>query len=137
MREILVLKSAFSIVDQMFLQEIKNAEIMKYSCCKKVFIKEPESINNFIMGIMDPFKDKEEDVKLETRMQRNSSTCKNFHEYSNCDLLSHCNHKYEEPSTKITREFIITNMDQIVEILSNEIQTMQVMQHNMYYFFEK
>ena len=66
-REILILKSAFSIVDQMFVQEIKNAEIKKnhwfigWFCCNKALnLKDPENINNFIAGIMDPFKDKEE-----------------------------------------------------------------------------
>ena len=67
-KEILVLKSSFSIVDQMFLQEIENAEIIKsswfrdYFCWKgSITLKEPETLNKFISGIMDPFKDKEED----------------------------------------------------------------------------
>lgn len=71
-REILILKSAFSIVDQMFVQEIKNAEIIKNHwfigglfCNRALNLKDPESINHFIAGIMDPFKDKEElDRKL-------------------------------------------------------------------------
>lgn len=67
-KEILVLKSSFSIVDQMFLQEIENAEIIKenwfrhWFCWKgSIDLKEPEKLNKFISGIMDPFKDKEED----------------------------------------------------------------------------
>jgi hypothetical protein len=67
-KEILVLKSSFSIVDQMFLQEIENAEIIKRSwfrdwfCWKgSIELKEPEKLNKFISGIMDPFKDKEDD----------------------------------------------------------------------------
>ena len=67
-KEILVLKSSFSIVDQMFLQEIENAEIIKaswfrdYFCWKgSIALKEPQTLNKFISGIMDPFKDKEED----------------------------------------------------------------------------
>jgi hypothetical protein len=70
-KEILLLKSAFSIVDQMFLQEIQNAEVVKNNwflsnfCCNKALnLKEPEKINRFIGGIMDPFKDKEEDDKI-------------------------------------------------------------------------
>jgi hypothetical protein len=66
-REILILKSAFSVVNQMFVQEIKNAEILNSHwfigniCCgNPLNLKDPESINNFIAGIMDPFKDKEE-----------------------------------------------------------------------------
>lgn len=67
-KEILVLKSSFSIVDQMFLQEIENAEIIKRSWFRDWFcwrgsieLKEPEKLNKFISGIMDPFKDKEDD----------------------------------------------------------------------------
>jgi hypothetical protein len=67
-KEILVLKSAFSIVDQMFEQEIENAEIIKKNWFRHLFcwrgslnIKEPESLNKFIIGIMDPFKDKEDE----------------------------------------------------------------------------
>ena len=71
LKEILVLKSAFSIVDQMFLQEIQNAELIKrhwflsFFCCNKTLnLKDPETINKFISGIMDPFKDKEEDDQI-------------------------------------------------------------------------
>ena len=71
-REILVLKSAYSIVDQMILQEIENAEIMKESnfkrfiywlCCNdyRKELKNPQDLNDFIAGIMDPFKDKQND----------------------------------------------------------------------------
>jgi len=74
-KEILVLKSAYSVVDQMFLQEIENAEIIKKNWCRRIFyklfcckdyvldLKEPEKLNKFISGIMDPFKDKEDDDK--------------------------------------------------------------------------
>lgn len=73
-REILVLKSAYSIVDQMILQEIENAEILKESYLKRFIywlfcndykkeLKDPQELNKFIAGIMDPFKDKENDDK--------------------------------------------------------------------------
>lgn len=74
LKEILVLKSAFSIVDQMFLQEIQNAELIKrhwflsFFCCNRTLnLKDPETINKFISGIMDPFKDKEEDDQIRIR----------------------------------------------------------------------
>ena len=74
-REILVLKSAYSVVDQMFNQEIMNAEMAKKfwflrgllslcGCTFKSNIRDPESINTFVSGIMDPFKDKEEGDRL-------------------------------------------------------------------------
>ena len=56
-KEILILKSAFSIIDQMFQQEMKNAEIKKntwFYYDKKIV--DPESLNPFIDNLMDPFK---------------------------------------------------------------------------------
>jgi hypothetical protein len=68
LKDILVLKSAFSVVDQMFFQEIQNAEIRNKHWFLNIFcwgkalnLKDPEKLNKFISGIMDPFKDKEED----------------------------------------------------------------------------
>jgi hypothetical protein len=76
-REILILKSAFSIVNQMFVQEIKNAEIIKnrwfigFFCWGNALnLKDPETINMFITGIMDPFKDKEEFDKKQFEIQK-------------------------------------------------------------------
>ena len=84
-REILVLKSAYSIVDQMILQEIENAEIMKESnfkrfiywlCCNdyKKELKNPQELNEFIAGIMDPFKDKQNDDLEEVNRKRERET---------------------------------------------------------------
>ena len=63
--EILILKSAFSVVDQMFQQEIVNAEIINkhwflhYYCFDiGLNIVVPSNINPFMQGIMDPFKEK-------------------------------------------------------------------------------
>ena len=80
-REILVLKSAYSIVDQMILQEIENAEIMKESNFKRFIywlfcndyrkeLKNPKDLNEFIAGIMDPFKDKQIDDLEEVNRKR-------------------------------------------------------------------
>ena len=73
LKEILVLKSAFSVVDQMFFQEIQNAEIrnshwfLNFFCWSRVLnVKDPEKLNKFISGIMDPFKDKEDEEKKQT-----------------------------------------------------------------------
>jgi len=126
-REILVLKSAFSIVDQMFLQEIKNAEVLKHHwvisglCCNKALnIKDPENINKFIMGIMDPFKDKEESDKREAKLKRKAREQQLRAEREHESLTCCCwpsKPNYEETPPKITREFITENMNQIVEIL--------------------
>ena len=61
LREIILLKSAFSIIDQMFHKEIKDAEEKRarnfyslfYPKTKKY--KNPEEMNEFIRNLMDPF----------------------------------------------------------------------------------
>jgi hypothetical protein len=63
MREIILLKSAFSIIDQMFHKEIKDGELKR----KRPFYhyifgdtnnyKNPEEMNDFIKNLMDPFND--------------------------------------------------------------------------------
>ena len=66
LREIILLKSAFSIIDQMFHKEIKNAEIKRSTfffttlnsfgyVTNKEPEKEPEEMNDFIKNLMDPF----------------------------------------------------------------------------------
>lgn len=61
MREIILLKSAFSIIDQMFHKEIKDGEIKrKKTIFNSWFInkdknKNPEEMNEFIKNLMDPF----------------------------------------------------------------------------------
>ena len=69
MREIISLKSAFSVIDQMFYQEIRNAEIKKrrilpcwiYKDTSKIV--DPHKINKFVEELMNPmqFKEKEPD----------------------------------------------------------------------------
>lgn len=67
-REIILLKSAFSIIDQMFHKEIKDGEskrsgIIYYLIsifgkkCLNYKYKPPEKMNNFIKNLMDPFND--------------------------------------------------------------------------------
>jgi hypothetical protein len=60
-KEILLLKSAFSIIDQMFNQEIQNAEIIRNRWLWGILYKfdklpEPLRLNPFIENLMDPFK---------------------------------------------------------------------------------
>lgn len=76
LQEILLLKSAYSLIDQMFNQEIKNAEKIKSNSIKYTFIKpayvsgkcykssincmdnvfiDPEKINLFLEKLIDPF----------------------------------------------------------------------------------
>jgi hypothetical protein len=59
---LLILKSAFSIIDEMFIKEMENAEIMKtysyiirkFFCCDNK-LDNPKTISNFIQLVMDPY----------------------------------------------------------------------------------
>lgn len=65
LREIILLKSAFSIIDQMYHKEIKDAEDKRsryfynfwFNTCFNANIKytNPEEMNDFIKNLMDPF----------------------------------------------------------------------------------
>ena len=79
---LLKLKSSFSIIDEMFLKEIENAEIFK-KCCFRWFyyffekdkMKDPREISTFVEDVMDPYgrqdkiikelKEKEAEMKKE------------------------------------------------------------------------
>lgn len=77
-KEILVLQSAYSMIDTMFLQEIKNAEVIKRRCCRSCknccepTLVDPEKINPFIAQLIDPFK------RNDIVEQRESSCCGSF-----------------------------------------------------------
>jgi hypothetical protein len=55
LQEIILLKSAFSIIDQMFHKEIKDAEEKRSSLCYSDNVINPEDMNDFIKNLMDPF----------------------------------------------------------------------------------
>jgi hypothetical protein len=57
LQEIILLKSAFSIIDQMFHKEIKDAEMKRSSICyyNANDNDNPEKMNDFICNLMDPF----------------------------------------------------------------------------------
>jgi hypothetical protein len=62
MKQVILLKSAFSIIDQMFHKEIKirDSEQKKLFLLGKIFCKKrdtnnPEEMNDFIKNLMDPF----------------------------------------------------------------------------------
>jgi hypothetical protein len=60
-QEIILLKSAFSIIDQMFHKEIKDGESKRNNHLYTIIFgedtkyKNPEEMNNFIKNLMDPF----------------------------------------------------------------------------------
>jgi hypothetical protein len=62
MGEILMLKSAFSVIDEMFRQEIENGNIIKKRWFPSYYYKplpSPESLNSFIYNLMRPFNDED------------------------------------------------------------------------------
>ena len=76
MKEILLLKSAFSVIDEMFHQEISNAQRRKARwfpnwCFHYEELPRVMALNPFIDNLMDPFKDrtKEELQKLEETLK--------------------------------------------------------------------
>jgi len=62
MKQILLLKSAFSIIDQMFHKEIENVDKMKRSFWffSTEILQKPADLNPFISKLMDPFRDRTE-----------------------------------------------------------------------------
>ena len=67
---IVVLKSAFSVIDEMFMKEMENAEKYKSMTFRrwvlcgfgvKEKIKDPRQLNRFIEDIMNPYKEKPDD----------------------------------------------------------------------------
>ena len=83
-KEILVLKSAFSIIDEMFIKEMENAEIKKKYWLRYYFIdlfgstfllntflntKDPKELNDFVKNIMVPYKESEQEIKLKYQLK--------------------------------------------------------------------
>jgi hypothetical protein len=71
LNNILLLKSAFSIIDDIFIKEMENAYQMKKMKCRKWFfcnyglkdkIINPKELNLFIEEVMNPYKDRHEPI---------------------------------------------------------------------------
>jgi hypothetical protein len=92
-KEIILLKSAFSTIDQMFHQEMKEADkknkefsfgIKKHA---KKFNNSPEQMNKFIKRLMDPF----ENYDLDENEHKNSFNSYFNDYYELYDIDSKCN----------------------------------------------
>jgi hypothetical protein len=78
-QRILILKSAFSLIDQMFQQEMKNVESLRQNwfqrtCLKRQKLKiiDPTKINKFVCELMDPFNSQEDyHMKLHETTDKN------------------------------------------------------------------
>jgi hypothetical protein len=71
-KEILILKSAFSMIDEMFNKEIENAEIIKKHWIRNLFcgfmfkqkVNNPKFLNSFIREIMDPHGNNDKEINI-------------------------------------------------------------------------
>jgi len=126
-KEILILKSAFSIIDEMFIKEMENAEIKKKYWVRNYIIglfgstflmdtflntKDPKELNEFVISIMNPYKKDDMDVKIKAQLdkikEKEKSNEKRYRELKkikkNLDDLSIKNFK-------ITNELINENIN--------------------------
>ncbi len=78
---IVVLKSAFSVIDEMFMKEMENAEKYKSMTIRrwlffgfgvKEKITDPRQLNRFIEDIMNPYKDKIEEENVSCKKNDDS-----------------------------------------------------------------
>ena len=62
-RYMLSIKSGFSVIDQMFQQEIQNYDLKRKNWCrdalgcKSIKIRDPNELNKFVQSLTDPFRD--------------------------------------------------------------------------------
>jgi hypothetical protein len=126
-KEILILKSAFSIIDEMFIKEMENAEIKKKYWLRNYIIglfgstflmdtflnvKDPKELNDFVISIMNPYKKDDMDIKIKLQLdkikEKEQSNEKRYRELKkikkNLDDLSIKNFK-------ITNELINENIN--------------------------
>jgi hypothetical protein len=97
---IIKLNSSFSIIDEMFMREIENAEIIKkfwvryfiigsfggkFLLDKILNIKQPKDLNTFVKDIMNPFENEDEDIKNNAQLKEIREKTK-FNEKRNKDL---------------------------------------------------
>lgn len=125
-KEILTIKSAFSVIDEMFIREMENAEIKKKYWVRNYLIdlfgsaflldtflniKDPKELNGFVISIMNPYKEDETDIKFKKQMkllkEKEDENDKRYNELKkikeNMDKLSIQNHK-------LTNELISKNI---------------------------
>ena len=103
-KEILVLKSAFSIIDEMFVKEMENADIRKKHWFRRIFLcgyglkektQDPRKLNQFIADIMDPYGSGEgKDIQA-------------FHEYNKLKkTIEYSNKQFFDKTNKLIKENI-------------------------------
>jgi hypothetical protein len=126
-KEILVLKSAFSIIDEMFIKEMENAEVKKKYWLRNYVIglfgstflletflntKDPKELNEFIINIMNPFKKDDIDIKIKTQMDIvKQKEAANEKRYKELKKIKQDLDKISIKNYKLTSELINKNMN--------------------------
>jgi len=123
---LLILKSAFSIIDEMFIKEMENAEIMKtfiyktsqLFCCNCVIkqqIDDPKKLSRFIELVMDPY----------GIQDKTDKELKIHHEYEEKEREIQIKKK-EEDKIKIFKYF--KKNKEITDILYDKIENGEIFQ---------
>ena len=90
LREILILKSAFSVIDDMFAQEMENAEKVKKNWFRRIFLfghgietTNPKELNEFVKMILNPYLIPKKRIPSSFPSSSSSSSC-----FSSCSSSS-------------------------------------------------
>jgi hypothetical protein len=124
---IIKLKSAFSIIDEMFIKEMENAEIMKkywfryytvgsfggkFLLDKILNIKDPKDLNTFVTNIMNPFENEDEDIKIKAQLREiREKTIFNEKKNQELNKIRKNLDKLTIKNYKLTSELINKNID--------------------------
>jgi hypothetical protein len=126
LENLLILKSAFSIIDEMFVQEMENAEtaklyfIRRWFCCALGISNKmvnPRKLNKFIDGIIDPY-GSEEKSNIPTRSNNAHNYTNKYNNYRNegndtnfCGFLNLCGRKNENNNVINQKKYNIYDND--------------------------
>jgi hypothetical protein len=149
---LLVLKSAFSIIDDMFVKEMENVDkmermkIRRWLFCGfgvKEIIIDPRKINQFIEDVMDPYgcKDKEMKIKEEEKNKINDDDKKKilklfknnkyivdcqYEKMENGDLYKEYKKEYNKDNNIISLNSFRTKLGNVVKLAGHENVKLQI-----------
>lgn len=115
-KEILLLKSAFSVIDQMFNQEITNAEILRNRWFWSFFytfdkLPDPLSLNGFVTNLMDPFRDVDDKSHFKDLLKKKMAALipgakpRNFANFANFQPNSYTGSSFTRDKKSIRQTF--------------------------------
>jgi hypothetical protein len=125
-KELLIIKSAFSIIDEMFIKEMENAEIKKKYWFRYYLIdlfgssfllntflntKDPKEINDFVKSVMNPYKQDEQEKRLKEQMEIiKEKTLSNDKKHRELKVIRKNLDKMNVNNFKLTQELIKENI---------------------------